>query len=343
MNKFDLLVAKLIALDKIDANRICLSDLDFSFNDESEYFEFLNYLEGKNYIIVPVFFDKDNDDGASKLTSNITLQYLDEIGSFSLFSYEEEKYYFDLYSKSKSIELRNFIACHNLKLVVYIAKEFNANGLDFIDLVQEGNEGLLVAIERFDYSKGVKFSTYAYYWIKSFISKSIANKSRVIRLPYKLHENVTKVYKVKEKLLSDLGYEPSYSEIALMAGFTEEEVIKFFTCEKFLVSIDSAVKGFDSEDPLGEFIEDYEASIPFREVLDDLIISQFWDIAREILTEKEYSVFSLRFDRGLNILAKQKDVASYLGTSRASVNQLEIRAKSKLRRDVRVKSLIPFK
>ena len=231
MNKFDLLVAKLIALDKIDANRICLSDLDFSFNDESEYFEFLNYLEGKNYIIVPGFFDKDNDDGASKLTSNITLQYLDEIGSFSLFSYEEEKYYFDLYSKSKSIELRNFIACHNLKLVVYTAKEFNANGLDFIDLVQEGNEGLLVAIERFDYSKGVKFSTYAYYWIKSFISKSIANKSRVIRLPYKLHENVTKVYKVKEKLLSDLGYEPSYSEIALMAGFTEEEVIKFFTCE----------------------------------------------------------------------------------------------------------------
>lgn len=343
MNKFDLLVAKLIAFDKIDANRICLSDLDFSFNDESEYFEFLNYLEGKNYIIVPGFLDKDNDDGASKLTSNITLQYLDEIGSFSLFSYEEEKYYFDLYSKSKSAELRNFIACHNLKLVVFIAKEFNANGLDFIDLVQEGNEGLLVAIERFDYSKGVKFSTYAYYWIKSFISKSIANKSRVIRLPYKLHENVTKVYKVKEKLLSDLGYEPSYSEIALMAGFTEEEVIKFFTCEKFLVSIDSAVKGFDSEDPLGEFIEDYEASIPFREVLDNLIISQFWDIAREILTEKEYSVFSLRFDRGLNILAKQKDVASYLGTSRASVNQLEIRAKSKLRRDVRVKSLIPFK
>lgn len=339
VSKFDSLILKLKTDKKINGNKILLDDIDISFfdDDSKSYLKFLNYLESKCYVIVDNGCDlKDyvsvNDDVS---------QYLKEVFSIPLFTLTEEKYYFDLYRKNKNLELRNFIASHNLRLVVSIANSFVNNGLDLLDLIQEGNVGLLNAIEKFDSRKNNKFSTYAYYWIKSYIIRGVANKSRIIRLPVNLHDRVLKVNKTRENLIMKLEREPSYLEIANESGFTEEEVINIFNCNKNLISLNAPVITDDSEDSFfGDFIKDDKYVLD--EILDWCVIDDFWNIAKEILTENEYYVLSSRYDNYFMKYKKQHEIAEELGITKARINQLEVSAKRKMRKNEKVRKIVSF-
>mgnify|MGYP000919255696 FL=1 len=265
--------------------------------------------------------------------------YLREIGKIPLLSNEEET---DLAyrvvkgekkAKDKMVEA-------NMRLVVSIAKRYSGRGLDFLDLIQEGNTGLLRAVEKFDPDKGFKFSTYATWWIRQAITRAIADQARTIRIPVHMVETINKVLRATRKLTNELNREPTTEEVAKEMGMEPDKVDYVMKIKQDIASLDAAV-GHDSEDEdsvLGDFIEDEGRVSPEDAAAAQMLKEQIAEILGS-LSEREQKVIKLRFGIGGGRPHTLEEVGAEFAVTRERIRQIEAKALSKLRKHKDTKKL----
>lgn len=218
--------------------------------------------------------------------------YLKEIGRVNLLSAKEEIEYAKKIEEGDE-ESKRRLAEANLRLVVSIAKRYVGRGMLFLDLIQEGNMGLMKAVEKFDYRKGYKFSTYATWWIRQAITRAIADQARTIRIPVHMVETINKLIRVQRQLLQDLGREPTPEEIAEDMDLTPEKVREILKIAQEPVSLETPI-GEEDDSHLGDFIEDQEATSPSDHAAYELLKEQLEDVL-DTLTDREENVLRLRF------------------------------------------------
>ncbi|OIK08722.1 RNA polymerase sigma factor RpoD [Peribacillus sp. B-H-3] len=265
--------------------------------------------------------------------------YLKEIGRVDLLSAEEE------ISLAKRIEegdeeAKRRLAEANLRLVVSIAKRYVGRGMLFLDLIQEGNMGLIKAVEKFDYRKGYKFSTYATWWIRQAITRAIADQARTIRIPVHMVETINKLIRVQRQLLQDLGREPSPEEIAEDMDLTPEKVREILKIAQEPVSLETPI-GEEDDSHLGDFIEDQDATSPSEHAAYELLKEQLEDVL-DTLTDREENVLRLRFGLDDGRTRTLEEVGKVFGVTRERIRQIEAKALRKLRHPSRSKRLKDF-
>ncbi|GAB6931316.1 RNA polymerase sigma factor RpoD [Paenibacillus sp. JCM 10914] len=265
--------------------------------------------------------------------------YLKEIGRVPLLSADEEV------ELSKRIEegdeeAKRRLAEANLRLVVSIARRYAGRGMQFLDLIQEGNMGLIKAVEKFDYSKGFKFSTYATWWIRQAITRSIADQARTIRIPVHMVETINKLVRVSRQLLQELGREPTPEEIAKEMEITPEKVREIQKVSQEPVSLETPV-GEESDSNLGDFIEDQDALAPADAAAFELLKEQLEEVL-DTLTEREENVLRLRFGLEDGRTRTLEEVGQVFGVTRERIRQIEAKALRKLRHPSRSKRLKDF-
>lgn len=221
--------------------------------------------------------------------------YLKEIGRVNLLSAKEEITYAQKIEEGDE-ESKRRLAEANLRLVVSIAKRYVGRGMLFLDLIQEGNMGLMKAVEKFDYRKGYKFSTYATWWIRQAITRAIADQARTIRIPVHMVETINKLIRVRRQLLQDLGREPTPEEIAEDMDLTPEKVREILKIAQEPVSLETPI-GEEDDSHLGDFIEDQEATSPSDHAAYELLKEQLEDVL-DTLTDREENVFASPFRSG---------------------------------------------
>ena len=329
-----------------------LEELDF---DADEINKLYDDFESSNIEIVDDFsadedLDSaldftDSDDFESSLSSEgIAIDdpvkiYLKEIGRVPLLTAEEE---IELATRMAQGDkyARKRLSEANLRLVVSIAKRYVGRGMQFLDLIQEGNLGLIKAVEKFDYTKGYKFSTYATWWIRQAITRSIADQARTIRIPVHMVETITKVKKVSSQLLHENGHEPTPQEIADRLGITVDRVREILRISQDPVSLETPI-GEEEDSHLGDFIPDEDAPAPAEAASRTLLKEQLSEILGT-LTPREEKVLRLRFGLEDGRPRTLEEVGKEFDVTRERIRQIEAKALRKLRHPSRSKKLKDF-
>lgn len=262
--------------------------------------------------------------------------YLKEIGRVPLLSAEEEV---ELAKRMENgdEEAKRRLAEANLRLVVSIAKRYVGRGMLFLDLIQEGNLGLIKAVEKFDYQKGFKFSTYATWWIRQAITRAIADQARTIRIPVHMVETINKLIRVSRQLLQELGREPIPEEIAREMDIPVERVREIMKIAQEPVSLETPI-GEEEDSHLGDFIEDEDAPAP-AEAASFMLLKEQLEEVLETLTPREKKVLQLRFGLEDGRSRTLEEVGQVFGVTRERIRQIEAKALRKLRHPSRSKKL----
>ena len=265
--------------------------------------------------------------------------YLKEIGRVPLLSADEE------IALAKRMEAgdekaQKELAEANLRLVVSIAKRYVGRGMLFLDLIQEGNLGLIKAVEKFDYNKGYKFSTYATWWIRQAITRAIADQARTIRIPVHMVETINKLIRVSRQLLQQLGREPSPEEIAEAMEISVERVREIMKIAQEPVSLETPI-GEEEDSHLGDFIEDQDAPAP-AEAASFMLLKEQLEEVLDTLTEREERVLRLRFGLDDGRARTLEEVGQNFGVTRERIRQIEAKALRKLRHPSRSRKLKDF-
>lgn len=273
---------------------------------------------------------------SQKNTMDSVRMYLKEIGKIDLINFEKEVELAKAIEKG-SDEARAHLINANLRLVVSIAKKYIGRGLTFLDLVQEGNQGLMRAVEKFDWKRGFKFSTYATWWIRQAITRAIADQAKTIRIPVHMVETINKVYKATRALTQRLGREPVIEEIAAEVGITVEKVEEIYRISQDTTSLATPV-GDDEDSFLGDFIEDLTQPSPYEETSKELLRESIEEVL-ESLDEREAKVLSLRFGLMGETPKTLEEVGKIFNVTRERIRQIEAKALRKLRHPSRRKKL----
>jgi RNA polymerase primary sigma factor len=262
--------------------------------------------------------------------------YLKEIGKVSLLTAEEEV---ELARRMEQgdPEAKRRLAEANLRLVVSIAKRYVGRGMLFLDLIQEGNLGLIKAVEKFDYRKGYKFSTYATWWIRQAITRAIADQARTIRIPVHMVETINKLIRVSRQLLQELGREPLPEEIAIEMNIPVEKVREIMKISQEPVSLETPI-GEEEDSHLGDFIPDEEAPAPAEAAAFTLLKEQLMEVL-DTLTPREEKVLRLRFGLDDGRARTLEEVGKEFNVTRERIRQIEAKALRKLRHPSRSKKL----
>ena len=265
--------------------------------------------------------------------------YLKDIGRVPLLSAEEE---IELAKRMQENDAaaRKRLSEANLRLVVSIAKRYVGRGMLFLDLIQEGNLGLMKAVEKFDYQKGFKFSTYATWWIRQSITRAIADQARTIRIPVHMVETINKLTRVQRVLLQELGREPTPEEIAEKMGVTEDKVHEILKIAQDPVSLETPI-GEEEDSHLGDFIEDEKTTTPSDSVAFTMLKEQLWHVL-DTLTPREEKVLRLRYGIDDGKPRTLEEVGKEFNVTRERIRQIEAKALRKLRHPSRSKKLKDF-
>lgn len=269
-------------------------------------------------------------------TDDPVRMYLKEIGRIPLLSAEEEVTLARKMSEGDE-EAKQKLAEANLRLVVSIAKRFSGRGMQLLDLIQEGNLGLIKAVEKFDYTKGYKFSTYATWWIKQAITRAIADQARTIRIPVHMVETMNRVIRTSRQLLQELGREPSPAEIAEKLEMTPEKVEEILRISQEPVSMETPV-GEEDDSHLGDFIRDDHVKVPDEAAAYSILREQLLDVL-STLTEREQKVLRLRFGLDDGQSRTLEEVGREFNVTRERIRQIEAKALRKLRQPSRSRKL----
>ena len=359
MLKFDEKLKELLASAKKKKNTLdyqeimdAFADIDLDPDKMDKIFDF---LEASNIDIIrttdddmddePILLDGDDDIDIEKIDLSIpegvsiedpVRMYLKEIGKVPLLSAEEE---IELAKRMENGDqnAKKRLAEANLRLVVSIAKRYVGRGMLFLDLIQEGNLGLIKAVEKFDYRKGYKFSTYATWWIRQAITRAIADQARTIRIPVHMVETINKLIRVSRRLLQELGREPSPEEIAAEMDMPVERVREILKISQEPVSMETPI-GEEEDSHLGDFIEDDNVPAPAEAAAFTLLKEQL-DEVLSTLTDREQKVLRLRFGLEDGRARTLEEVGKEFKVTRERIRQIEAKALRKLRHPSRSRKL----
>ena len=363
---------KLVELAKSKQNALDVTEInDFFAGDNlgpEQMDEIYNYLEHSNIDVIPIIDesllaeddpllmdDLDGDFLDDKAEEDIDLDaidllegigtedpvrmYLKEIGTVPLLSADEElrlakrKAEGDESAKERLIEA-------NLRLVVSIAKRYTGRGMSFLDLVQEGNLGLIKGVEKFDYTKGYKLSTYATWWIRQSVTRALADQARTIRVPVHMVETINKMSKMQRKLTLELGYEPSVAELAEALEMSEDKVMEIMQIAREPASLETPI-GEEDDSNLGDFVADSNALTPEGNV-ESVMLREHIDAQLGDMKERERQVIVLRFGLEDGHPRTLEEVGKEFNVTRERIRQIEAKALRKLRNPVRSKRIRDF-
>ena len=358
--KFQIKLRELLALAKKKKNMLEYQEISDFFSDmqlDAEQFEkILDFLEANNIDVLRItdddvddemLLDVDDEDEIEvekidlSVPDGVSIEdpvrmYLKEIGKVPLLSAEEE------IELAKRMELgdqeaKKRLAEANLRLVVSIAKRYVGRGMLFLDLIQEGNLGLIKAVEKFDYRKGYKFSTYATWWIRQAITRAIADQARTIRIPVHMVETINKLIRVSRQLLQELGREPTPEEIAAEMNMPVERVREILKISQEPVSLETPI-GEEEDSHLGDFIQDDNVPVPADAAAFTLLKEQLEEVLGT-LTEREQKVLTLRFGLEDGRARTLEEVGREFNVTRERIRQIEAKALRKLRHPSRSRKL----
>ena len=364
---------KLVEVAKTKHNALDITEINDFFKGENlspeQMEQIYSFLEEKNIDVVPVIDDAaladdnlilddddvDMDDSFMKDSEDIELDavdllegigtedpvrmYLKEIGTVPLLTTEEEltlakrKAEGDEYAKERLIEA-------NLRLVASIAKRYTGRGMSFLDLVQEGNLGLIKGVEKFDYTKGYKLSTYATWWIRQSVTRALADQARTIRVPVHMVETINKMSKMQRKLTLELGYEPSVTELADALEMSEDKVMEIMQIAREPASLETPI-GEEDDSNLGDFVADSNVVTPEGNV-ENVMLREHIDSLLKDLKERERQVIELRFGLKDGHPRTLEEVGKEFNVTRERIRQIEAKALRKLRNPVRSKRIRDF-
>ncbi|HPL01500.1 MAG TPA: RNA polymerase sigma factor RpoD [bacterium] len=273
--------------------------------------------------------EDDIMDGLDQISDDSVRMYLREIGRIPLLKTEDEIRLAKRIEKGDQLAKRQ-LAEANLRLVVSIAKKYIGRGLSLLDAIQEGNTGLMRAVEKFDYKKGYKFSTYATWWIRQAITRAIADQARTIRIPVHMIETINKLIRVQRQLVQDLGREPTPEEIAQEMGIEVEKVEHIIKISQETVSLESPV-GEESDSKLGDFIEDDKNLSPEENAIYQLLKEDV-DRFLQVLAPREQKVLKMRFGLETGRTHTLEEVGKEFGVTRERIRQIEAKALQKLKK-----------
>ena len=345
--RFQIKLRELLALAKKKKNMLEYQEISDFFSDmqlDAEQFEkILDFLEANNIDVLRITDDDVDDEMLLDLSvpDGVSIEdpvrmYLKEIGKVPLLSAEEE------IELAKRMELgdqeaKKRLAEANLRLVVSIAKRYVGRGMLFLDLIQEGNLGLIKAVEKFDYRKGYKFSTYATWWIRQAITRAIADQARTIRIPVHMVETINKLIRVSRQLLQELGREPTPEEIAAEMNMPVERVREILKISQEPVSLETPI-GEEEDSHLGDFIQDDNVPVPADAAAFTLLKEQLEEVLGT-LTEREQKVLTLRFGLEDGRARTLEEVGKEFNVTRERIRQIEAKALRKLRHPSRSRKL----